>query len=87
MSNDTDNTGSSSLLSSITRMLDTCVSAGTGMDSIITVVSLLCLFSIMNRNQVIREPQQAKPAINNNPLHKCLTSLKSYSSKQYINFP
>ncbi|TWH48866.1 hypothetical protein [Sporomusa sp. KB1] len=75
MSNDTDNTGSSSLLSSITRMLDTSVTTGTGLDSIITIISLLCLFSIMTRTQAVREPQQIKPATTSNPLHKLLGDL------------
>jgi len=75
MSNDTDNTGSSSLLSSITRMLDTSITTGAGLDNIITMVSLLCLFSIMNRNHASRETQQAKPVTNSNPLHKLLGDL------------
>jgi len=75
MSNDTDNTGSSSLMSLITRMLDTSVTTGSGLDSIITILSLLCLFSIMTRTQAVREPQQIKPATTSNPLHKLLGDL------------
>ncbi|WP_371370714.1 hypothetical protein [Sporomusa aerivorans] len=75
MPNDTDNIGSSSLLHSITRMLDASVSAGTGIDSLITVLSLLCLFSITSRNQPVNVPQQNQPAANSNPLHKLLGDL------------
>lgn len=75
MPNDTENTGSSSLLSSITRMLETSLNAGGGFDNIITVLSLLCLFSIMTRNQAHREPQQTQSAATTNPLHKLLGDL------------
>lgn len=75
MPNDTDNTGPASLLSSITRMLDTSLATGAGLDNIITIVSLLCLFSIVNRNQAIREPQQTKTTANTNPIHKLLGDL------------
>ncbi len=75
MPNDTDNSGSSSLLSSITRMLDTSFNAGAGLDNIITVLSLLCLFSIMNRNNATKAPAQAQPATSSNPLHKLLGDL------------
>lgn len=74
MSTDTDTTGPSSLLSSITRLLDTGIAAGAGFDNIITVISLLCLLSIMNRNQAGREAQP-KPAVPVSPLHKLLGEL------------
>jgi len=75
MPNDTSTTGSSSLLNSITRLLDTSFSAGTGVDNIITVLSLLCLFLIMNRNNTAKEQLQTQPAASTNPLHKLLGDL------------
>lgn len=76
MPNDTDNIGSSSLLSSITRLLDNSISAGTGLDQLITVLSLLCLISIVSRNQTISQPSHLQAAGNNgNPLHKLLGDL------------
>lgn len=75
MPNDTNAAGSSSLLSTITRLLETNVTAGGGLDNIITVLALLCLFSIMNRNYAAKEPVQTQPAANTNPLHKLLGDL------------
>ncbi len=75
MPNDTDTIGSSSLLHSITRLLDASVSTGAGLDSLITVLSLLCLFSITNRNHSVSVPQPSQPAANSNPLHKLLGDL------------
>ncbi|SDE60847.1 hypothetical protein [Sporomusa acidovorans] len=75
MPNDTDHLGSSSLLNSITRMLDTGMHTGAGLDNIITVLSLLCLFSIMNRNHAGKDTPQTQPATATNPLHKLLGDL------------
>ncbi|MDF2873506.1 MAG: hypothetical protein K0R22_189 [Sporomusa sp.] len=75
MPNDTDNPGSSSLLGSITRMLDANISAGAGPDNLITVLALLCLFSIVNKSNAISQPVQIQPAANSNPLHKLLGDL------------
>lgn len=75
MPNDTDTTGSSSLLGSITRMLDASVTAGAGLDNLVTVLSLLCLLSIVNRGQTVNLPQQTQAAVNSNPLHKLLGEL------------
>lgn len=75
MPNDTDNTGSTSLLGSITRMLDASVAAGAGLDNLVTVLSLLCLFSIVNRGHSVSLPQQTQPAASSNPLHKLLGDL------------
>ncbi|QDR80877.1 hypothetical protein [Sporomusa termitida] len=76
MPNDTDNPGSSSLLGSITRMLDANSSAGAGSDNLITVLALLCLFSIVNKNNnAISQPGLNQPAANSNPLHKLLGEL------------
>lgn len=73
---DTENTGSSSLLSTITRLLDNSLSAGAGLDNLITVLSLLCLISIVNRNQAVSQPPQLQAAANTgNPLHKLLGDL------------
>lgn len=75
MPKDTDTTGSTSLLGSIARMLDASVTAGAGLDNLVTVLSLLCLFSIVNREQTINLPQQNQTAVNSNPLHKLLGEL------------
>ncbi|HWR44583.1 hypothetical protein [Sporomusa sp.] len=75
MPNDTDNPGSSSLLGSITRMLDANINAGAGPDNLITVLALLCLFSIVNKSNAISQPVQTQPAANSNPLHKLLGDL------------
>ena len=75
MPNDTDNTGSSSLFGSIIRMIDASVTAGAGLDNLVTVLSLLCLFSIVNRGHAVSIPQQSQPAASSNPLHKLLGDL------------
>ncbi len=75
MPNDTDTTGSSSLLGSINRMLDASVTSGAGLDNLVTVLSLLCLFSIVNRGHTTNMPQQTQTAANSNPLHKLLGEL------------
>lgn len=75
MPNDTGNHNSSSLLSSITRMLDANINAGAGPDNLITVLALLCLFSIVNKNNAVSQPIQLQSAANSNPLHKLLGDL------------
>lgn len=75
MPNDTGNPNSSSLLSSITRMLDANINAGAGPDNLITVLALLCLFSIVNKNNAGSQPIQFQSAANSNPLHKLLGDL------------
>jgi len=75
MPNDTGNHKSSSLLSSITRMLDANINAGAGPDNLITVLALLCLFSIVNKNNAVSQPIQLQSAANSNPLHKLLGDL------------
>ncbi len=75
MPNDTENPGSSSLLGSITRMLDANSSAGAGSDNLITVLALLCLFSIVNKNNTSSQPVLNQAAANSNPLHKLLGEL------------
>jgi hypothetical protein len=79
MPNDASTTGSSSLLSSITRLLESSLTANTGLDNIITVLSLLCLFSILNRNNAAKDPVQVQPAASTNPLHKLLGDLAKSS--------
>lgn len=79
MPNDASTTGSSSLLNSVTRLLESSFTTNTGLDSIITVLSLLCLFSIMNRNHTAKEPVQVQPAASTNPLHKLLGDLAKSS--------
>lgn len=76
MPNDTENNGSSTLLSSVIRLLDSNISAGSGLDNLITVLSLLCLISIVSRNQTVNQPSQIQSTANNsNPLHKLLGDL------------
>ncbi|SMC94788.1 hypothetical protein [Sporomusa malonica] len=75
MPNDTDNPSSSSLLGSITRMLDATINAGAGPDNLISVLALLCLFSIVNKNNAVSQPIQTQSAASNNPLHKLLGDL------------
>lgn len=75
MPNDTENPGSSSLLGSITRMLDANINSGAGPDNLISVLALLCLFSIVNKNNAVSQPVQAQSAASNNPLHKLLGDL------------
>ena len=41
----------SSLLRSVSRMLESTVTEGTSVDSLVQVLSLVCLVSILNRSQ------------------------------------
>jgi len=66
------------LLHTATRMLDIAVSEGTGYDNFINALSLLCLLSILNRNQPI--PQQASASAPVNPLQKLLGELSKGDS-------
>jgi hypothetical protein len=72
MANETaDQTGT--LLRSVTRMLDIALNDGSGYDSLIPVLSLVCLVSILNRGQ-----SSAAPAVQagaSNPLQKLLGDL------------
>lgn len=63
------------LLNTASRMLDIAVSEGIGYDNLINVLSLMCLLSILNRNQPV--PQQASvPApAPGNPLQKLIGDL------------
>ncbi|MBP2634112.1 MAG: hypothetical protein H6Q72_19 [Firmicutes bacterium] len=79
MPNDASTTGSSSLLNSVTRLLESSLTANTGLDNIITVLSLLCLFSILSRNTAAKDPVQVQPAASTNPLHKLLGDLSKSS--------
>jgi hypothetical protein len=75
MPNDSPNT----LLQSITHMIDSIANEGTGYDTLIHILSLLCILHILNRTQ----PSTAAPSIQNNstantaanPLHKLLGEL------------
>lgn len=66
------------LLHTATRMLDIAVSEGTGYDTFINVLSLLCLLSILNRNQPV--PQQASVPAPGNPLQKLIGELSKGDS-------
>lgn len=62
------------LIQTANRMLDIAVSEGAGYDSLINVLSLMCLLSILNRNQPV--PQQVSvPAAPGNPLLKLIGDL------------
>ena len=62
------------LLQTAARALDAAVSEGTGYDNLINVLSLMCLLSILNRNQPV--PQQTSvSAAPGNPLQKLLGDL------------
>ncbi len=67
-----------SLLHSITRIVDTIANEGTGSDNLINVLSLLCLISILTRNQApaaaISAPQTGSSSTSN-PLQKILGDL------------
>ncbi len=76
------NESPSTLLQSITHMIDSAANEGTGYDTLIHILSLLCILHILNRTQ----PSTAAPVIQNspatsptptptNPLHKLLGEL------------
>lgn len=71
MANDAADQGS--LLRSITRMLDSTINEGTNFESIIPVLSLVCLASILNRSQPSAPQAASVPAAN--PLQKLLGDL------------
>jgi hypothetical protein len=57
-----DASGQLSLLQSIARMLETASKENNGYDSLINVLSLLCIISILNRGQGIQITPQVAPA-------------------------
>ncbi|MCX7781250.1 MAG: hypothetical protein N2491_10150 [Negativicutes bacterium] len=61
------------LLQTATRMLDMAVNEGAGYDSLINVLSLMCVLSILNRNQPAAQQPAASPAAN--PLQKLIGEL------------
>jgi len=74
------NESTNTLLQSITHMIDSAANEGTGYDTLIHILSLLCILHILNRTQ----PSTAAPIIQNspatpptptNPLHKLLGEL------------
>lgn len=68
------------LLQSITHMIDSAANEGTGYDTLVHILSLLCILHILNRTQpstaaaapIIQNSPAAAPA---NPLHKLLGEL------------
>ena len=67
-----------SLLQTVTHMIDTIANEGTGYDTLINVLSLLCLLQVLNRTQpsaAMPMPHHAPPAASTNPLQKILGEL------------
>lgn len=63
-----------SLLQSVTRMVDSAVNDGAGYDTLINVLTLICLVSVLNRGG--QSPAaQAAPAGNANPVSRLLGDL------------
>jgi hypothetical protein len=72
----------SSLLQSITHMIESAANEGTGYDTLIHILSLLCILHILNRTQLstaaptIQSPSTVTPTPTpTNPLHKLLGEL------------
>ena len=65
-------TSDKTLMQTATRMLDAALNDGAGYDNIINLLALLCMLSILNRNQPI---QQTIPSVPANPLQKLLGEL------------
>jgi len=63
-----------SLLRSVTRLLDLTTNEGANFDSLIPVLSLVCLVSILNRSQTSAAPQVTSASAAN-PLQKLLSDL------------
>ena len=64
------------LMHSVTRMLESAVNDGASYETIIHVLSLLCLVSILNRTQPASvQAVQATPAAGANPLQKIIGDL------------
>lgn len=74
------------LLQSITLMIDNIANEGTGYDTLINILSLLCILHILNRTQPLTTAPaaQASPAANNstaNTLQKLLGELTKGGSE------
>lgn len=70
------------MLQSITHMIDSVANEGTGYDTLIHILSLVCILHILNRTQPSTAAAAAAPTIQNssaaaptNPLHKLLGEL------------
>ena len=66
---------SSTLIQSITRIVDNIANDGAGYDTLINVLSLLCLVSILNRNQSVTTVQNSTVNQGANMLQKLLGEL------------
>ncbi|MDT8900985.1 hypothetical protein [Anaeroselena agilis] len=64
-----------SLLQSVARMIDAAVNDGAGYESLIPVLSLICLVSILGHGQQRAAQASPAPGANANPLHKLLGDL------------
>lgn len=71
-----------SLLQTVTHMIDSIANEGTGYDTLINILSLLCLLQVLNRTQpsaAMPMSQHAPPAASTNPLQKILSDLTKNS--------
>lgn len=64
-----------SLLQSVTRLLDSLSQEGSNYDTLINILSLLCLFAILNRSQNVRVPMQNASSGSESPLQKILSEV------------
>ncbi|CUH96203.1 hypothetical protein P22_2292 [Propionispora sp. 2/2-37] len=64
-----------SLLQSVTRLLDNLSQESNNYDTLINILSLLCLVAILNRSQNIRAPMQSANSGSENPLQKILSEI------------
>ncbi|GMB00601.1 hypothetical protein [Pelosinus sp. IPA-1] len=72
MPNESPNT----MLETVTHMIDNITKEGTGYDTLVHILSLLCILHILNRTQPsTAAPIQNSPATSANPLHKLLGEL------------
>ncbi|BBB92846.1 MAG TPA: hypothetical protein PKA28_02555 [Methylomusa anaerophila] len=77
-----DKSGSPSLIHTITRLIDASITEGAGLDNLITVLSIICLISVLNRNQTMESPAPTSSAASSNPIQKLLGELtKAEGSK------
>jgi hypothetical protein len=67
------NESANSIISTVTRLIDNNIDEGTGLDNLVTVLSLLCLICIFTRQH--GTATIASSAGNNNPVNKLIGDL------------